>query len=93
MVALNMVGAVQSSGGNGVASTRKRTADQVRQALEAAMDRIGSPTTIGHLCDVTEGAVRGWRRRGSLDGVPAESADKFAKAAKEPLDHFLVDEG
>jgi hypothetical protein len=57
------------------------------------MDRIGSVTQIGSLCGVTEGAVRGWRRRGSLNGVPAEAADKFAKAAKEPLDRFLNEEG
>lgn len=75
-----------------MAKTGKARAAQVRKALEQAFDRIGTPTQVGALCGVSEGAVRYWRRRGNLNGVPVETVLRLcAHTGNDPGD-FVIDD-
>lgn len=62
-----------------------------KQALERAIERLGGPRQVAALCDVSEWNVKLWLKRGSLNDVKARNAHRFAQAAGEPLDRFLID--
>jgi hypothetical protein len=49
-------------------------------------------TEAAYRCGVSEGAVRHWRRRGHLNGVPVETVLKLSRATGIPLEQFVIDE-
>ena len=72
--------------------TKPLTPDEVRLNLDQAIDQLGGPTQVAARCRVTEHAVSQWKKRGHLNGVRLINAIRFAKAAKQPVEHFVVSE-
>jgi hypothetical protein len=73
--------------------TMASTKAEARRNLKAAVARLGGNRKVGALCDVNEWAVKLWLKSGNLNKVQARNAERFAKAAGEPLQNFLVEEG
>jgi len=68
----------------------KRTT--ARRNLQTAIRRMGGLSQVGRLLGIRRQAVFQWVELGSLNHVRADRALNFARAAKEPLDQFIVDE-
>jgi hypothetical protein len=68
------------------------TKAQVRKTLGTALSKFSNSTEAAYRCGVSEGAVRHWKRRGHLNGVPVETVLKLSRATGIPLEEFVIDE-
>jgi hypothetical protein len=68
-----------------------KTKPEAKRNLERAVERLGGPTKVAALCGMSEWAVKLWVRTGNLNRAIALNAHRFARAAGEPLESFLVD--
>jgi hypothetical protein len=67
-----------------------RTAGEAKRALNAAVKKLGGPRKVSGICDVSEWAVKLWMKAGNLNKAKAVNAQRFARAAGESIENFLV---
>jgi hypothetical protein len=68
------------------------TKAQVRKTLESALSKFNNLTEAGYRCGVSEGAIRHWKRRGHVNGVPVETVLRLSRATGIPVEDFVIDD-
>lgn len=66
------------------------TSDEVRANLDQAIEQLGGATRAGALCNVSATTIFMWKKRGNLNKTPAIFAIRLAKAAKRPIQDFIL---
>jgi hypothetical protein len=63
---------------------------QARAAILKAIKKIGGVRKVSAACDISEAAIKLWIKTGDLNDTKAVNAFRFARAAGEPLEAFIV---
>jgi hypothetical protein len=67
----------------------KNTA-QARAAILKAIKKIGGIRKVSAACDISEAAIKLWIKTGALNDTKTINAFRFARAAGESIEAFIV---
>ena len=67
-----------------------KSTSQARAAILKAIKKIGGIRKVSAACDISEAAIKLWIKTGDLNDTKAVNAFRFARAADEPIEAFIV---